>query len=201
VREREGGVTVNLAALARQLGTSPPTLRRAFSSGLVRARRLHHGGFELSPEELAYLRGHWPLLARLREALRPERRVRLAVLYGSRARGDDAPDSDLDLAIWMRGACATALTRIKIRLQGKLELPVDAFQLRPETAPRFLAPVLEDGRVIVDRDGGWARLMARRDEIIELAEEEREALMRSAAAALRYLKGLHDDAAAAKECD
>jgi predicted nucleotidyltransferase len=186
---------LTLSRLARELGTSPQTLRRAIRVGLIKSCRLHCGGFELSTEELAYLRGHWSLLAGLRVALRSERRVRLAVLYGSRARGDDDPASDVDLAVLMSETSTVAVTRLQIRLRDKLELPIDAHSLNlRQGAPSFLAPVLEDGRVLLDRDHAWTRLVARRDEIAELAAEEYEALMRSAAAALCALSQLHEDA-------
>ena len=44
----------------------------------------------------------WSLLSALRRALRTEPNVRLAVVYGSFARGDDVSDSDLDLLVSLR---------------------------------------------------------------------------------------------------
>src|SRR5262245_14498650 len=85
--------------LANKLGVDERTLRRAVSQGALRAHRPGPRRLRLAPGEEEYLRSHWQLLANLRNALRTQRRVRLAVLYGSLARGDEDADSDLDLLV------------------------------------------------------------------------------------------------------
>ncbi|HEY7951390.1 MAG TPA: nucleotidyltransferase domain-containing protein, partial [Solirubrobacteraceae bacterium] len=84
---------------ASELGCSERTLRRYINGGMLRGRRLARGQLELPQAEAAYLRGHWGLLSRLMALLRTERDVRLAVLFGSTATGEDTPVSDVDVLV------------------------------------------------------------------------------------------------------
>ena len=88
-----------LHEVAEQIGAHERTLRRGLSDGLLRGRRPSARTVELAPGEVAYVRANWPLLAALREALRSERSVRLAVLIGSAARGSLREGSDIDLLV------------------------------------------------------------------------------------------------------
>ncbi len=85
--------------LAADLAVEGRTLRRAVSQGTLRASRDGSRDLRLAPGERDYLRAHWPLLSELRGVLLPEHDVRLAVLYGSLARGDEDVGSDLDLLV------------------------------------------------------------------------------------------------------
>ena len=49
----------------------------------------------------------------LARGLRAEPTVRLAYLFGSRARGAARPDSDVDVAVLVDDACVTTPTRVK----------------------------------------------------------------------------------------
>src|SRR6266508_1991 len=91
--------TTSLRSLARHLEVPERTLRRAASEGLIHGRRISERRYETSLREEAYLRRHWPLLRALREALRTEPNVRLAVLFGSQATGRATESSDLDLLV------------------------------------------------------------------------------------------------------
>ena len=84
-----------LQELAADLGLEERTLRRAVSQGTLRATRTGPRRLTLASGEREYLRVHWSLLSALRQALRTEHPVRLAVLYGSLARGDDDEGSEL----------------------------------------------------------------------------------------------------------
>lgn len=88
-----------LAGLAETIGTSGRALRRAAARGLIRVQRPSPYTVEISGEERRYIRTHWPLLRSLNAGFRTEHNVRLAVLYGSAARGDDRPGSDVDLIL------------------------------------------------------------------------------------------------------
>lgn len=66
---------------------------------MIRCERLSPRRQHVDEDEHRYAVGHWPLLAKLRQALRTERNVRLAVVYGSVARGEDTPQSDLDVLL------------------------------------------------------------------------------------------------------
>ena len=77
----------SLRSLARYIDVPERTLRRVAAEGLIHGRRTSARRFETSLREEAYLRRHWPLLSELRDALRTEPNVRLAVLFGSQATG------------------------------------------------------------------------------------------------------------------
>ena len=90
---------MELSQLADELGADARTLRRAAADGTIRCERVSARRQRVEEDERRYAMEHWPLLSTLRRALRTEPNVRLAVLYGSVARGDDTPDSDLDLLV------------------------------------------------------------------------------------------------------
>jgi predicted nucleotidyltransferase len=169
---------------ATELGCSERTLRRYINSGMLRGRRVARGQLELSQAEAAYLRGHWRLLSKLMEVLRTERDVRLAVLFGSTATGDDTPVSDVDVLIAHRRSEWRAQAGVQRRLRRALGTPVDVVTLeQAETQPSLLADVLREGRVLIDRDGLWGALQQRRAEILAAgAREDEQTLTRAHAA-------------------
>jgi predicted nucleotidyltransferase len=182
-----------LDASAAEFGCSERTLRRYINSGLLRGRRVVRGQLELSHAERAYLRGHWGLLSKLMEALRTERDVRLAVLFGSTATGEDTPLSDVDLLVVHRHPQRTewrAQAGLKVRLRRALGMPVDIVTLEQAQAqPALLADVLREGRVLIDRDELWGPLQQRREEILAAGAREDELTMARA----------HETLAAARE--
>lgn len=170
-----------LSVSAVRLGCSERTLRRYVNDGLLRGRRLARSQLELSQAEEEYLADHWELLSRLRMALRTESAVRLAVLFGSVAAGQDEDSSDVDLLVIHRNPAPRALAGVRMRLRGALGRPVDVVDLeQAETMPTLLADVLREGRVLVDRDGLWQGLLARRHEIFEAAQREERTTARRA---------------------
>ncbi len=170
---------------AKKVGCSERTLRRHINVGLLRGRRIAGGQLELSREEEDYLRGHWTLLSKLMAALRTERDVRLAVLFGSTATGEDTPVSDVDLLIAHRRTGAMAQIDLRIRLRRALGTPVDVVMLeQAETQPSLLADVLREGRVLIDRDDLWDALQQRRDEILAAGGREEELIMTRARVAV-----------------
>jgi predicted nucleotidyltransferase len=104
-----------LADTTAGLGCSERTLRRYVNDGVLRGRRVV-SQLELSSEEESYARSHWTLLKTLKWALRSERDVRLAVLFGSTAIGEDHPGSDVDLLIAHRHPEQRALASLRRRL-------------------------------------------------------------------------------------
>jgi predicted nucleotidyltransferase len=173
--------------LARDLGADERTLRRAVSQGTLRARRLGPRRLRLEAGEGEYLRAHWQLLADLRRALRVERGVRLAVLYGSLARGDEDEDSDLDLLVSLAGD----VTGLRSRLQDVTGRRVDVARLeRVEVnAPLLLDRVLDEGRVLVDRDRQWTRLRGRHRAIRARARRSHRRQMAVASRVLAEITG------------
>jgi predicted nucleotidyltransferase len=159
-----------LGGLAEEIGVHERTLRRGLSEGLLRGRRPTPRTVELARGEVAYLRAHWPLLRALREVLRSERTVRLAVLIGSAARGAMDERSDVDLLVELAGADWRARDRVRERLARAAGRPVDLVALDAATQdPLLLDAALRDGRVLVDRDGQWPSLLARRAEVADAA--------------------------------
>lgn len=100
------------------------------------------------------------MLDAIAHVLRQEPRIAYALVFGSRARGDARPDSDLDLAV---GASAGFDARELGDLIGRLEsasgLTVDLILL-DEAPPPLAYRVFRDGRVILERDR--AALVARK---------------------------------------
>jgi predicted nucleotidyltransferase len=174
-----------LGESAKRIGCSERTLRRYVNVGLLHGRRVAGGQLELSQAEEAYLRDHWTLLSKLMAALRTERDVRLAVLFGSTATGEDTPISDVDLLIVHRRPGWRTQVDLRMRLRRVLGTPVDVVMLeQAEEQPSLLADVLREGRVLVDRDGLWRALRERSDEILAAGAREDEQIMTRARAAV-----------------
>lgn len=142
-----------LSELAEDLGTSERTLRRLVELGTIRARRPSPRTISIDVGERVYLRTHWTILRALRAALRNEHNVRLALLFGSVARGSAHDRSDVDVAVILRSGSPTARLDLQRRLSNRLDRPVqvvnfDAVEVQPELARQLR----RDGRALVDRD-------------------------------------------------
>ncbi len=177
--------------LAGDLGAEERTLRRAAAQGALRAYRPRPRQLRLAPGEREYLHSHWQLLFELRRALRTERRVRLAVLYGSVARGDEDAGSDLDLLVSLADDRPAARSELAIALQRVVGRQIDVADLaRVEAeAPLLLDRVLDEGRVLIDRDGCWQQLRGRRRAIRARAQRAYRRQMAAAAGAIEELTG------------
>lgn len=81
------------------------------------------------------------LLETLRRVLQGRRDVQIALLFGSRARGDARPASDVDVAVHAPGADLFALAAA---LSQVTELEVDVVELGDASVP-LLARVLREG--------------------------------------------------------
>lgn len=139
-------------SLALELGIPERTVRRAAREGLIRGERLGARGFRTTLRERDYLRRHWGFLARLRQALRTEPNVRLAVLYGSTSTGTAGPDSDIDLLVELGREDASALAALAERLGSTVGRDVHPVRLRDlRSSPELASDVIEQGRVLVDR--------------------------------------------------
>lgn len=178
----------SLDLLAAELGVHGRTLRRAVDDGAIRGDRISPRRLKLSPAEESYVLHAWPLLGRLRALLRTERNVRFAALFGSRARGDERPDSDVDLLVVLGEDTISRRIDLARRLETALDLPVQLVAVDDaRRAPVLLADAIEDGRVLVDRDGDWAGLMHDYPEVSKAATVADAALRERAAAAIAHL--------------
>lgn len=180
---------VALTEVARAIGADERTLRRAVAAGSVRCHEESARRRRVDADELAYLKGHWEHLVALRRVLRTEPNVRLAVLYGSMARGDDREDSDADLLVSFANPHPLARVSLAVHLKRALGRHVDVARLDlvDERAPLLLLQVVDEGRVLVDRDGAWPEIQARRDEIGRRAEIGHAERLRRARAAIQQL--------------
>jgi predicted nucleotidyltransferase len=175
--------------LAAELGAEERTLRRAVSQGAIHCRRQGPRRTVLSPGEVDYLREHWELLLDLRKALRTEHKVRLAVLYGSVARGHEDAGSDLDFLVALSDDEPRMATELAVRLGrvGSRDADIARLDRIEESAPLLLDRVLDEGRVLVDRDGIWKELRGRRRAIRARAKRSYRRQMNEAAQAIEEL--------------
>lgn len=178
-----------VSALARELGADERTLRRFVADGTVHCERLGPRRRRIGESERIYLLGHWPLLRALRGALRTEPSVRLAVLYGSVARGEDTPMSDLDLLVSLAPDRPEVAVGVAVRLERALGREVDVARLERtrENAPLLLQQAVDEGRVVLDRDRQWPEVCAQRAEIVRHARVAHAAKRRRAHASVREL--------------
>ncbi len=151
-----------LSLLADEVGVNERTLRRAVNEGTLKASRPSPRVLELPLSESLYIRRRWRLIAKLRAVLRTERNVRLAFLFGSAARGEDAEQSDVDVIVDLRDPSLERVLDLERKLEAAVCKSADVIRLQDvEDDPTFLANALDAGRVLVDRHGAWPGLTAR----------------------------------------
>jgi predicted nucleotidyltransferase len=152
----------SLGRAASELAISERTLRRAASEGLVHGERLSPRRFRITFREEAYLRSHWGLLRALRTALRTEPNVRLAVLFGSTAIGNDDERSDVDVLVVLHDPDVSRLAELAERLSRRTGREMQLVRLsEAQTSPVLMSDVIDHGRVLVDRDDLWSALRRR----------------------------------------
>jgi len=90
-------------------------------------------------------------LDRLLNRVRDDRDILAVILFGSVARGDHSPTSDLDICLVLqpRKYFATALSRKKLAYLKESDLDVHIFQQLPLYIRRR---VLKEGKVLFERD-------------------------------------------------
>jgi predicted nucleotidyltransferase len=153
--------TDSLRKLARHLEVPERTLRRAAAEGLVRGERTSARRFRTTLREETYLRNHWPLLSSLREALRTEPNVRLAILFGSQATGASLDKSDVDVLVALEDPSAAKLAELTGRLERRIGRDVQLVRLEDaERSPVLMSAALSEGRVLADRETRWPELQA-----------------------------------------
>jgi len=97
----------------------------------------------------------------LLEALARFPAVRLAVLFGSTARGRTTPRSDLDLGVLLEPEAATTLWEVEGAVGEAARRPVDLIDLR-RAPPLLRFEIARDGRVLLERqEGDWKRFKVR----------------------------------------
>ncbi len=157
----------------------------------MRCRRPGLRQFDLTADERAYLREHWKTISAVTEALRTERNVRLAVLFGSVARGREGEDSDVDVLVSLAEERPMYLSYLAARLTRALGRDVEVLSLAHVRAhdPALLGAIMRDGRPLVDREGSWPALISKRRGIERAAAQARAERHRRAAQAIAQLTG------------
>lgn len=177
-----------LSLLAKQVGASERTLRRAVNEGTLRGKRLSPRRLKLSAAEKDYVLKRWGLLAQLRLALRTEPNVRFALLFGSAARGEDSEGSDVDLLVEMRDSSLVRLADLELKLERLLGRRVEVIALDDaQENPLLLAEAAREGRVIVDREGRWASFSAEDERFEQRVSSEYRSRKRRALAGIDRL--------------
>ena len=181
----------DLPAVARDIDVPERTLRRAVEQGTVRCHRPGPRQLKITAGERAYLREHWNTISAVTEVLRTERNVRLAVLFGSTARGHTGERSDVDVLVALTEERPMYLAHLATRLTRALERDVEVLSLAQVRThdSALLGTILRDGRPLVDRDRSWPALIAKRPGIERAAADARAARHRRAARAIAQLIG------------
>jgi len=162
----------SLRRTAAELAIPERTIRRAAAEGLIRGERTGPRRYRMTLREEAYLRSHWELLRALRGALRTEPNVRLAVLFGSTATGDDHEHSDIDMLVTLSDPGVGRLAELTERLSRRVGRDMHVVRLADaEKSPVLMADIVGRGRVLVDREDRWAGL--RRTAVSRLRRAER----------------------------
>ena len=113
--------------------------------------------------------------------------MRCAVLFASRARGDDETDSDLDLLVWLGDATRAERNAMARRLSARWGGCVDVLDVRDAGAqPTLLESIIRDGRVVADRENLWPALREEAGTVRRRADHERRELAAEAAAAREF---------------
>ncbi len=87
--------------------------------------------------------------------------VRLAILFGSRARGTGRPDSDLDLALRLGGEGLRGEPRLIAELERAAGQALDVV-LMDDAPPLLRFEIARDGVIVLERAAGeWADFRAR----------------------------------------
>ncbi|WP_019021924.1 nucleotidyltransferase domain-containing protein [Thioalkalivibrio sp. ALE23] len=96
-----------------------------------------------------------PLATLLRTRLAEQDAVMAAYLFGSHARGEACPDSDIDLAVLtpepMSRSLLDPLARLEMDLSDTLGRRVDLVDLH-SAPPDLVHRILRDGHLLLDRD-------------------------------------------------
>jgi predicted nucleotidyltransferase len=157
--------------VAARAGLEPALLARWLRKGVVRA----DGQGELTRAEHRWLADNGSLVREIDEATRTVDAIDTVVLFGSRARGDQRPDSDVDLIVdGTISGDARALAVMRGELLERLGHDVEISTLaEARAAPVVLLEAIHEGRVLKDTAGRWQATVADSGAIQRQAADER----------------------------
>ncbi len=102
-----------------------------------------------------------PLETGLIEALKAFPEVELAVIFGSVARGDASPGSDVDIGVRSRGPSRELLSRLEVHLRRASQREVELVSL-DDAPPLLRFEIARDGKLLMERrPHAWADFRAR----------------------------------------
>lgn len=150
-----------LRELASDVRAAERTLRRALDAGAIRGERLSAKRVRVGAAEQEWVRRRWPMVAELRAALRTQKDVRLAVLFGSMARMDGVRGSDVDVLVELRDPDPARLAALEELLSLATDRRVQLVRVADaRRLPPLFVTAARDGRVLTDRDRLWPSLLA-----------------------------------------
>jgi predicted nucleotidyltransferase len=111
--------------------------------------------------------------------------------FGSVARGHAGEGSDVDVLVSLAEERPMYLSYLAVRLTRALRRDVDVLSLKHVRAhePALLGAILRAGRPVVDRDGSWPALIAKRRDVERAAAKARAERHSRAAHAVAQLIG------------
>jgi predicted nucleotidyltransferase len=164
-------VSESARQVAAAAGVEPARLARWLRIGTVGGpdRR------ELDETERRWLARNGSIVRLIDEVTRNDDAVDTVVLFGSRARGDQRLDSDVDLIVDGRIARdSRARTALRGELLERLGHDVEISTLEEtRAAPVVMIEALHEGRVLKDTAGRWQATVEAKHEIEEQAAAER----------------------------
>ncbi len=87
--------------------------------------------------------------------------IRLGVVFGSVARSQDRPGSDVDLGVWLAEDDPSQLWNIEVAVAGGLKRTIDLIDLR-RAPPLLRFEIAREGIPVLERDeGGWSQFKVR----------------------------------------
>jgi predicted nucleotidyltransferase len=178
-----------LTSLAEEIGVNERTLRRAAQEGALHAHWSSPRRIQISAAEKSYVRRSWKLFSRLREVLRTEKNLAFAALIGSTARGEDRADSDVDLIVGLREPGFDRLLGLELKLEDALDRRIDLLALeQAHSTPELMAELVEEGRVVIDREDLWPELRAQAPALIRAAQRSERSRRREALAGIDRIR-------------
>jgi len=170
---------------AAEVGVEPARLSRWLRTGVV----VTSAESELDEAERRWLAQNGSLVREIDEVTRSDESIDTVVLFGSRARGDQRLESDVDLIVDGKIADdSRALAVLRGELLERLGRDVEIATLaEARAAPVVLLEAVHEGRALKDTAGRWRATVGESQAIAQQAAAERATYARRERVALSAL--------------